>query len=136
VEETPAQPAHSLNIKGLDGSRFQIQVDLGGFVHMCHEMVLVISCNAYKVYVYSIKKGNKKRQFENPYHSDDGMTISHIPYFDNGTYVFSFSSRFNTKMGLLLSQLVFSFFLRLVELRLMMVQPWKMHTDTSQRRWV
>jgi hypothetical protein len=46
VEETPAQPPHSLNIKGLDGSTFQIQVDLGGFVHMCHEMVLVISCNA------------------------------------------------------------------------------------------
>ena len=32
----------------------------------------------------------KKRQFENSYHSDDGMTISHIPYFDHGTYVFFF----------------------------------------------
>ena len=54
MEDTPAlsansgplQPPHSLNIEGLDGSTFQIQVDFGGFVHLCHEMVLVISCNA------------------------------------------------------------------------------------------
>ena len=105
-----------------------IDLSDGGGWHgdFLHEMVMPCGMFTYDMYIMYEKAEKNTRKLENAF-GETGFTMAHM---------FFLSLQDSTQRWVYSYPIIFVFSLRLVELRLMMVQPWKMRTDTSQKRWV